>query len=490
MQRQQSESRDPESRSEMDPPLNELVLISTGDGKCLTSVNFVSDLPSPDESRDPHGDGRIRDVHAHPTGGEFIDVSKICQEMEQAMEQRLRRLDETWNQIPRIMEQLQRHVEETKNMDSSIFQIGNRSILANDEAETAMTMFSIDEALNLTASANEELDMCIEASFPNLCAYVNRLESTSISAIAELLADDEIGPLTGASSQETVSSSQSCTEGFFEDPVSLPELSFTQNNNAKSTWTQTCDTEESVPACIMTVGRTHQPLAEQVTTSEPAFTCRHTCVESPTIFVSRDGIHSQERSSLMKNEDNDDNIQTSARCNLESVSSCRHHITMAGSLTTSILKEDIGVQSKLILVQSEDKSLNIHLPSIYTAEWEGYSLAPSDETANSTQSCTERLSLTILWAELYCQEVNFCFENADDGLSTQNDLKLSTKMPATEPNCQTSQDFTWSWQTSLHDLTLLLSQMLDDLNTKWEHACLSCDRCLSIVLTGSLPAPS
>lgn len=500
MKRWKSESRDPESRSEKEFPLNELVLTSTDDGRSMSSVDVDSDLPPPDqsrgreilESRDPHDDGRTGDVHYQPKGGERIDVNKICQEMEQAMEQRFRRLDETWNQVPLIIADLQRHVDATKNMDSSVFQIETRSILTNDEAETMMTMFSIDEALNLTASASKELDNSIESSFPILRAYVSHLESTSTFAIAELLVDDEIGSLGGASSQEAFISAQSCTESFSEDLALLAQLSFTQNDdNAEKTCTQTRDIEDSVPACIPTVGRTSHPFVDKVTTSEPAIACRISCVESPTTSISREAIHSQDRLSLMQNDDNDNNIQAPARQNLESVHSCRNHSTTAESPSPSISKEDIDFQSKFPLLQSEDNSLDIQILTSYTAESERYVLseAPSDETANSTQSCTEIMSLSILRAELYCQDVNLCFENTDDGIPTQNDPKLSN-MPAMEKNRQTSHQYlTWCWQT-LQDLTLFLSQTLDDLNAKWEHACVSCDRCLSIALTGSLPAPA
>lgn len=508
LQRRQSESRDPESSSKIDPPLNELGLISTVDGRSLSSVDFDSELPSYDsrghqqqvsESRDPHYDGRSDNVHAQPKGSECIDVNKICQEMEQAMEHRFRRLDETWNQIPLIIEQLQRHVDDTKNMDSSVFQMGTRSIRTSNEAETAMSTFSTDEALNLSASTSKELDNSIEASFPKLRAYVSHLESTSTSAIAELLVDEMSGSLTVASSQEAASSFQSWTESFSEDLILLAELSFKQNDD-KADDIQTRDTEESVPACITIVGQTRQPLIEEVTTSQPAFACRITWVENPTTSMSREEIHSQARLSLMQN---DDNI---TRGTEESVPSCMpitgqtgetfiqqvttkaggdqpafcHHITTAESPTTSVSKEEIDSQAKLSLLQSEDNVEDIQIQTRDTAEWERHvlSLAPSDETANSTQSCTESMSLSVLRAEIYCQEANLCFiENADDGIPTQTDPELS-KIQAEEQNRQTShQDLTWS-------------QMLDGLNAKWEHACLNCDRCLSIALTGSLPVPS
>ena len=110
------------------------------------------------------------------------------------MDERFRRLEATCEQIPLIMEQLQRYANDAKHVPITDFgSENNDQTLPLEFRETSNTTVSkIDEILKTTSTESIENDVSIMTSFPELRAYVHQLESTSTNAIANVLLEESI----------------------------------------------------------------------------------------------------------------------------------------------------------------------------------------------------------------------------------------------------------------------------------------------------------
>jgi hypothetical protein len=529
LEKQQFESRNPQSSSEVDPRIKSSSFISTGEGWSSVDcrVEYAdSEAPSEEsrihrqqvsESRDPQKDDRRDGFHVTTNSSKCMDVEQIFQEMEQRMKHRFHRLDETWNQIPLIMEQLKQHVDETKNIDSALFQMKAHFIPANDDGIGPVS-FNIDESFGLTPSTSKDLDNSIEASFPRLRAYVSHLESTSTSAIAEALVDESGDPLFSSPSDETSNLSPSYTESWDQEidesntglalivelavddevvplansPLRLQEKdsssysrteSLGEDIGSQTNWAHSRDVTGSM--------LTRHPFISKVTTKpsggQPAYSCRITWVESPTSSAPRREGDSRAKVSLLQGKD---------RLHSED------NITWV-EVPTSKSREEIGSEAKLVTVKSEDKGEDIQKrnPGDKNADWERFvlSLAPSDESAGSTQSCTESMSTVLLRAEIYCQEANLCLvHNEDNGFRTQIEEEGIPDQIKPQPLGPTVKQFhqiphhTSVSKSSFEESECCshLAAVVDGLNASLVHACTSCDRCLSVALNGSLPERS
>ena len=93
-----------------------------------------------------------------------VDLHKVLNDMEEAWEQKYRRLEETWQEIPRIMQQVQHHVDQTKNMRKALARskstVSNNSLNADKSQETSDSVQSL--ACNSSID-RKELDETIAA---------------------------------------------------------------------------------------------------------------------------------------------------------------------------------------------------------------------------------------------------------------------------------------------------------------------------------------
>jgi hypothetical protein len=130
-------------------------------------------------------------INTSPENSNNRNVHELIKEMEMSMEERFRRLEETCEQIPLIMEQLQRHANEANHVPFSAF-----SPQSNDDPLPLEVPESIvpklDQVLKTTSSESIENDVSIMTSFPELRAFVHQLESTSTNAIANVLREESI----------------------------------------------------------------------------------------------------------------------------------------------------------------------------------------------------------------------------------------------------------------------------------------------------------
>lgn len=135
------------------------------------------------------------------------NVHELLKAMEESMDERFRRLEEACEQIPLIMEQVQRQVNLTKHTGSA--SVISRTERTDEPAinipneDDVVSKTDIHRILNITSTESIETDVSIMATFPELRAYVHQLESTSTNVIADVLLEDSIKEVDEVLVEET-----------------------------------------------------------------------------------------------------------------------------------------------------------------------------------------------------------------------------------------------------------------------------------------------
>lgn len=152
------------------------------------------------ETRDPNdGIAHSESDYVKAKDSDRVDIKQLFLEMEQSMDVRFRRLEETCQQIPVIMEQLQQHLDETTEQQQD-------SGAQEQDTTRVATMPKI--ALNIASAESNTTDASIMASFPELQAYVNQLEWATAHAIADALEEDKCTHVIDAAVEEEIPSDE------------------------------------------------------------------------------------------------------------------------------------------------------------------------------------------------------------------------------------------------------------------------------------------
>lgn len=161
---------------------------------------------SPEAGNEPQHvhDDNIAPPHSSDyqiTNMDDADVHKLLYDMEQSMDARFRRLEESCQQIPTIMAQLERHVIETKAGNNATATAEKTtptvpsSPLNESHEQQSIKLDEIPRMNNVASCAvastdsGNGTDESIMASFPELKAFVNQLETDRTVAIADALQD-------------------------------------------------------------------------------------------------------------------------------------------------------------------------------------------------------------------------------------------------------------------------------------------------------------
>jgi hypothetical protein len=287
--------------------------------------------------------------------------------------------------------------------------------------------------------------------------------------------DEEVVPLANSALQfqEEASSPHSCTESLGE------------NIGSQAIQAQTRDVKESM--------LTRHPFIQKVTTNpsddQAAYSCRITWVESPTSSTPRREGDSPAKVSLLYSKDL---LQSEDRITWDEVP------------IKSKSREETASKAKLSFENSEERGEMIQKqsPGDENADWQRFLLisAPSDESAGSTQSCTESMSTALLRAEIYCQEANLCSDHNEDigipaqiedaGIPAQTKPQLSNVPTVKQTRPTPQHDLVTEASAEVSECCCHFAFFVDVLNASLEHACTSCDRCLSVAFNRSLPEPT